>query len=182
MRYHRIFLLSVLAAIPLAGLAMPHSPRWGEMSSKHSWAAVPEDWQCLGPPPNDTTADLYIALKSHGGENTLIDALYEVSTPGRSKYVFSSTPLLTRSPLLWCRYGVHLSREQVAKLVCCSAPAHCPFLARVLIPSSSVSMSHALPATLHEHVQTVAQNARSGRYPATVMAGQQRRQQNHRQC
>lgn len=99
MRHHRIFLLSVLAAIPLAGLATPHSPRWGEMRSKHSWAAVPEDWQGLGPPPNDTTIDLYVALKSHGGENALIDALYEVSTPGRSKY------------------GVHLSREQVAKLV-----------------------------------------------------------------
>ncbi|KAH9019537.1 hypothetical protein EDB85DRAFT_2007711, partial [Lactarius pseudohatsudake] len=137
MRYHRIFLLSVLAAIPLAGLAMPHSPRWGEMSSKHSWAA-----------------DLYIALKSHGGENTLIDALYEAALP-----VVQSTS----SPLRLCSHVPRCSGADMvytcpgsrfAKLVCCSAPAHCPFLARVLIPSSS-------------HVQTVAQNARSGRYPAT---------------
>ncbi|KAH9022100.1 hypothetical protein EDB83DRAFT_2231216 [Lactarius deliciosus] len=99
MRYHRIFLLSVLAAIPLAGLATPRSPAWGEIRSKHSWAAVPEDWQCLGPPTNDTTIDLYVALRSHDDEDALIDALYEASTPRHSKY------------------GVHLSGEQVAKLV-----------------------------------------------------------------
>ncbi|KAH9162729.1 hypothetical protein EDB89DRAFT_1913100 [Lactarius sanguifluus] len=38
MHYHRVFLLSVLAAIPLA---TPHSPRWGEIGSKHSWSNSP---------------------------------------------------------------------------------------------------------------------------------------------
>ncbi|KAI9435317.1 subtilisin-like protein [Lactarius indigo] len=181
MRSHRIFALSSLAVVSLAGLVTPHSPRWGEMRSKHSWAAVPEDWQHLGPPPNDTTIDLYVALNTDGGEDALIDALYEVSTPGHQKY------------------GAHLSREQVAKLV---APhPHTlelvnSWLEYCGIPSSSVSMTHggstlkltgvfvsrandllgasyqlyghvktnetivrtigyALPAALHEHVRTV---------------------------
>ncbi|KAI9435318.1 subtilisin-like protein [Lactarius indigo] len=181
MRYHRIFVLSALAAIPLTGLAIPHSPRWDELRSKHSRDAVPDGWVCLGPPPNDTTIDLYVVLKSHR-ENALIDTLYEVSTPSHQKY------------------GAHLSKEQVAKLV---APhprtlelVH-SWLTYHGIPPSSFSMVHsgntlkltrvsvsrandllrasyqlyghvkknmtlvrtigyALPAALHEHVQIVA--------------------------
>ncbi|KAH8997847.1 hypothetical protein EDB86DRAFT_868290 [Lactarius hatsudake] len=145
MRYHRIFFLSILAGLPLAGLAASHSPRWGEMRSKHSWAAVPEDRQCLGP--------------------LVIQTLVQI----------------------WCTPVQGASRQ-----ACCSAstvearwsPLRCPCQrsSRGVIPvlrtrKDERDYCHALPATLHEHVQTVAQNARSGRYPATVMAGQQRGQQ-----
>ncbi|KAI9453705.1 subtilisin-like protein [Lactarius psammicola] len=181
MRYHCIFVLSVLTFAPLGGLATILTPRWEEMRSKHSWHAVPEDWECLDHPLNDTTIDLYVALRPHR-KNALVDALYDVSTPGRPKY------------------GAHLSKEQVAELV---AP-HPDTLELVHswleyrgIPSSSVSVTHggsslklagvsvsrandllgasyqfykhvktnetivrtigyALPAALHGHVQTVA--------------------------
>ena len=94
MRYHRIFLLPALAALSLVGLATPLSPRWDDMLSKHSWSAVPENWEFSRLPPTGTTIDLYVALKPHR-ENSLIDALYEVSTPGHPKYLFPITPFLT---------------------------------------------------------------------------------------
>ncbi|KAI9453711.1 subtilisin-like protein [Lactarius psammicola] len=153
MRYHCIFVLSVLTFAPLGGLATILTPRWEEMRSKHSWHAVPEDWECLDHPLNDTTIDLYVALRPHR-KNALVDALYDVSTPGRPKY------------------GAHLSKEQVAELV---AP-HPDTLGLVHswleyrgIPSSSVSVTrgalqarpdnetivrtigYALPTALHGH-------------------------------
>ncbi|KAF8264977.1 subtilisin-like protein [Lactarius quietus] len=90
-----------LAAAP-TGIVGDHStplaPLWDNMQVKHTWNAVPANWECLGPPPSGTTIDLHIALKPHR-ENALIDALYEVSDP--------------RNP----RYGAHLSKEQVAEIV-----------------------------------------------------------------
>ncbi|KAH9170959.1 subtilisin-like protein [Lactarius sanguifluus] len=68
------------------------------MRSKHSWKSIPENWECLGLPTADTMIDLHIALKPYR-ENALVDALNEVSDPGHP------------------RYGVHLSREQVADIV-----------------------------------------------------------------
>ncbi|KAH9174031.1 subtilisin-like protein [Lactarius sanguifluus] len=68
------------------------------MRVKHTWSAVPANWETLGCPSAGTTIDLYIALNPHQ-ETALIDALYEVSDP--------------KHP----RYGVHLSKEQVAELV-----------------------------------------------------------------
>ncbi len=56
------------------------------MHIKHSWSAVPKNWESLGHPPSGTTIDLYIALKSHR-ENALIDALYEVSEPTHPRHV-----------------------------------------------------------------------------------------------
>ncbi|KAF8491622.1 subtilisin-like protein [Russula emetica] len=172
--------LSVIAAVPL-GLATPISPRWDDMRLKHSWESIPEKWECQGHPPAGTTIDLRVALKPHH-ENALIDALYEVSDPRRSKY------------------GAHLSKEQVVELV---APHPDTlelvgsWLAHHEVPSSAVSIAHggnwlriynvplikantllgaeyqfyhhaetnetiirtisyALPAALHEYVQTVA--------------------------
>ncbi|KAH9056246.1 hypothetical protein EDB87DRAFT_1263942 [Lactarius vividus] len=94
------------------------------MCSKHSWAAV---GLAVGPPPNDTTIDLYVALKSQGGENALVEALCEVSTPCHSEY------------------GIHLSREQAAKLValhpCTLEPVH-SWLEYCGIPSSSISVTN----------------------------------------
>lgn len=87
-------LLSVLAAVSLS-LATPIS-RWDDMRLKHSWESIPEKWECQGHPPIGTTIDLRVALKPHR-ENALIDALYEVSDPRRSKYVFI--------PLLLCDFA-----------------------------------------------------------------------------
>ena len=136
--------LSVLAAVPL-GLATPISPRWDDMRLKHSWESIPEKWECRGHPPAGTTIDLRVALKPHR-ENALIDALYEVSDPRRSKYVF--LPLLHcdfTHTTLPCRYGAHLSKEQVAEIV---APHPDTlelvgsWLAHHEIPSSAVSITH----------------------------------------
>ncbi|KAH9168457.1 subtilisin-like protein [Lactarius sanguifluus] len=68
------------------------------MRVKHTWSAVPVNWETLGCPSAGTTIDLYIALNPHQ-ESALIDALYEVSDP--------------KHP----RYGAHLSKEEVAELV-----------------------------------------------------------------
>ncbi|KAH9029812.1 peptidase S8/S53 domain-containing protein [Lactarius deliciosus] len=95
MRYPWIPLLILLSTVPLGGIAT--SP-WDDMRSKHSWKTIPENWESLGPPIADTMIDLYIALKPYR-ENALVVALNEVSDPGHS------------------RYGVHLSREQVADIV-----------------------------------------------------------------
>ncbi|KAH9053814.1 subtilisin-like protein [Lactarius vividus] len=123
MRYRDIPLLFLLSTLPLSALVT--SP-WDNISSKHSWKSTPENWESLGRPTADTTIDLYIALKPHR-ENALVDALNEVSDP--------------RHP----RYGMHLSREQVADIV---APhpdtvqlVH-SWLERHRITSSSVSVTH----------------------------------------
>ncbi|KAI9441864.1 subtilisin-like protein [Lactarius indigo] len=145
------------------------------------WGAVPTNWERLGYPPAGTTIDLHVALKSYD-EDALIYALYEVSDPEHPKY------------------GAHLSKEQVAKLV---APH--PYTLELVnswieyngVPPSSISITHggswltltgvpisqanellgasyelhrhtrtnetiirtvsyALPAVLHPHVETVA--------------------------
>ncbi|KAF8257579.1 peptidase S8/S53 domain-containing protein [Lactarius quietus] len=106
MYYRRIrrfsMLFQVFLAASLTGIVGDHStlptPLWDNMQVKHTWNAVPENWECLGPPPSGTTIDLHIALKPHR-ENALIDALYEVSDPRNQ------------------RYGAHLSKEQVAEIV-----------------------------------------------------------------
>ncbi|KAH8999904.1 subtilisin-like protein [Lactarius hatsudake] len=183
MRFHWPYLLSVLFAVPLADRATCLPSLWGDKRVKHTWDTLPDNWESLGPPPADTTIDLYIALKPHS-ENALIEALYQVSDPGHE------------------RYGAHLPREQVAELV---APRQDTlklvhsWLEHHGVPSSSISTSHgggwltitnvpvyqadellsasyqlyrhtganatevilrtvgyALPAVLHGHVQTVA--------------------------
>ncbi|KAH8981133.1 subtilisin-like protein [Lactarius akahatsu] len=95
MRYRWVLVLFLLSSVPLGGIAIS---RWDDMRSKHSWGAIPENWECLGLPTTDTIIDLYMALKPYR-ENALVDALNEVSDP--------------RHP----RYGMHLSREQVADIV-----------------------------------------------------------------
>ncbi|KAH9004795.1 subtilisin-like protein [Lactarius hatsudake] len=126
MRCHCISVLSVLATGLLGGLAKPPSQHWDDMHIKHSWNAVPENWVSLGQPPSGTTIDLYIALKPHR-ENALIDALYEVSEPGRP------------------RYRAHLTKEQVADLVA-PRPETLELVNSWLehhgISSSSISMTH----------------------------------------
>lgn len=108
-------LLSILvvgSTIPLATTLPPH---WGVMRVKHAWNTVPEDWVCLGHPPAEASIDLHIALKSQH-ENALTDALYEVITPGHPKYVFHYFAC-RGTHVYHSRYGEHLSKEQIAKLV-----------------------------------------------------------------
>jgi len=138
--------LFVLATGLLGSIAKPLSPPWDDMHTMHSWNDVPKNWESLDRPPSGTTIDLYIALKSYS-ENALIDALYEVSEPTHPRHVHHrpSSHAYSRVPLLRCRYGAHLSKEQVAQLV---AP-HPNTLELVNswlehhgVPPSSVSMTH----------------------------------------
>ncbi|KAH9062451.1 subtilisin-like protein [Lactarius vividus] len=96
------------------------------MHIKHSWNAVPRNWESLGHPPSGTTIDLYMALKPQR-ENALVDALYEVSEPGHP------------------RYRAHLTKEQVAELVA-PRPETLELVNSWLehrgISSSSISMTH----------------------------------------
>ncbi|KAH9027906.1 subtilisin-like protein [Lactarius hengduanensis] len=85
MRYHWLYALSFLIAPPLADFATPLAP-WDDMRVKHTWSAVPANWETLGCPSAGTTIDLYIALNPHQ-ENALIDALYEVSDPKHPRHV-----------------------------------------------------------------------------------------------
>ncbi|KAI9458695.1 hypothetical protein BJY52DRAFT_1223443 [Lactarius psammicola] len=99
MRYHGISVRSVLAAISPDGLAKPLSPRWDDMRTKHSWNAIPKNWESLGRPPSSTTTDLYFALKPYG-EKALIDS-DDVSS----------------GPRLQSTYSAHLSKKQLAELI-----------------------------------------------------------------
>lgn len=63
------------------------------MRTKHSWNAVPKNWESLGYPPNGTLIDLYVGLKPYR-ENALIEALYEVSDPNNPRHVLSTSSLV----------------------------------------------------------------------------------------
>ncbi|KAH9167911.1 subtilisin-like protein [Lactarius sanguifluus] len=85
MRFHWPYLLSVLSTVPLADRATSLLSLWGDKRVKHTWDTLPANWESLGPPPAGTAIDLYIALKPHS-ENALIEALYQVSDPGHERY------------------------------------------------------------------------------------------------
>ena len=85
MRLRQLSVFSILAIVPrLANLVLSFTPPWHDTRVKHSWNTVPSNWESLGTPPFNTTIDLHFALKPHH-ETDLIDALYEVSTPGSPK-------------------------------------------------------------------------------------------------
>jgi hypothetical protein len=94
--YHSVF--SFLTALLLANFAMPLVP-WDDMQVKHTWNAVPVNWESLGHPPAGTTIDLYIALRPER-ESALVDAVSEVSNPRHPRHVSLITPLL--APLFTC--------------------------------------------------------------------------------
>ncbi|KAF8262581.1 peptidase S8/S53 domain-containing protein [Lactarius quietus] len=127
--YNPISVLSFVATVLLHCYAKPTSPRWDDMRTVHSWNKVPENWMDLGHPSTGTTIDLHVALRPHR-ESALIDALYEVSDPSHPRH---------------CRYGAHLTKEQVAEL---AAPhPHTLELVRSWlihqgIPLASFSMTH----------------------------------------
>ncbi|KAH9010095.1 subtilisin-like protein [Lactarius deliciosus] len=97
MHHYCISVLFVIVLVLLRSLAKP-SPPWDDMHIKHSWNAVPKDWETLGRPPSGTTIDLYIALRPQR-ENAVVDALYQVSEPAHP------------------RYRAYLTKEQVTDLV-----------------------------------------------------------------
>ncbi|KAH8979044.1 subtilisin-like protein [Lactarius akahatsu] len=138
----RCHALSVL----ICGFATPLASRWDGMKVKHAWDAVPNNWESLGHPSNQTTIDLHLALKSHR-ENALGEALYQVSDPEHSRYVLTPhicARMYPPVPLSYGRYGAHLSKEQVAEVV---APHPdtleivSSWLGHYHIPSSSISMT-----------------------------------------
>ena len=88
MRYHlfSLWLLSILAAGSVAGLANHFTQRWEERTVKHSWNAVPQYWESLGHPLINSTIDLYFSLRPQH-ENALSDTFHQVSNPRHAKYV-----------------------------------------------------------------------------------------------
>ncbi|KAH8997701.1 subtilisin-like protein [Lactarius hatsudake] len=126
MHYHCISVLFVIALVLLGSFAKPLSPPWDDMHIKHSWNAVPKNWETLGHPPSGTTIDLHIALRPQR-ENAVVDALHELSEPGHP------------------RYRAYLTKEQVADLVA-PRPATLELVNSWLehhgISSSSISMTH----------------------------------------
>ncbi|KAH9020209.1 subtilisin-like protein [Lactarius pseudohatsudake] len=74
-----------LEFVPLVDRATSLPSLWGNIRVKHTWDTLPANWESLGPPPAGTTIDLYIALKPHS-ENALIEALYQVSDPAHERY------------------------------------------------------------------------------------------------
>ena len=143
MRYPQIFVAFVLVAVPLVILATPHSLHWDKMRSKHSWSAIPEDWECSGTPPIGTTLNLHVALKPRR-EKALIHALYEVSTPGNPKYTFSVTFSHTRTHVSRCSDAdiVHTSPESRSP----NLSLHIRTLSSSSIPGSSIAAYPPLPS------------------------------------
>ena len=86
--YYLLSLLSIHSTRPIANQAhaMPltGTRRWDTMTVKHSWNAVPQNWENLGHPPADTSITLYLALKPQHCD-ALIDTLHEVSDPRHAK-------------------------------------------------------------------------------------------------
>ncbi|KAI9437559.1 subtilisin-like protein [Lactarius indigo] len=134
MRYQRLIVLFSLTAAPLANFATLLPSPWNDIHVKHTWDSVPMNFESVGNPSAGTTFDLHIALNPRH-ESALIDALYEVSTPGHTKHVLFDTP----------PYGAHLSKEQVAKLVA-PHPETLDLVSSWLehygVPPSSISTSH----------------------------------------
>jgi tripeptidyl-peptidase-1 len=146
MRYHRLSVLSVLAAALLASPATPLPSPWGKMLVKHKWTRIPDSWLTLGHPPNSTSINLHIALKPER-ENALINALHDVSQPGDPKYVLFTTlfEAYLCVPPLYFRYGAHLTKEQVSQLVA-PHPDTLELVSSWLkyngVPPSSISITH----------------------------------------
>jgi tripeptidyl-peptidase-1 len=172
--------LSVLTVVPL-GFATPPSPCWDDMRLKHSWDSIPEKWECQGHPPAGTTIDLRVALKPHR-KNALIDALYEVSDPSHSKYgahlskeqvaelvaphpdtlelvgswlacheVPSTAVSITHGGSWLTVYNVPLTQANALLGATYQRYRHIETNETIIR-----TISYALPAALHEHVQTVA--------------------------
>ena len=86
-----LFVLFFLAAVPLTDFAKPVAP-WYDMKIKHTWHAVPVNWEILGHPSAGSTIDLHIVLEPDR-ESALINAVSEISNPEHSRHVLLTIPL-----------------------------------------------------------------------------------------
>jgi hypothetical protein len=109
------FVLFFLTAVLLTDFVRSLEP-WGDMQVKHTWHAVPVNWESLGHPPTGTRINLYIALRPKR-EGALIDAVSEVSNPRHPKHVLLTTlPLV---PLFTCaRYPFQIWRTPFRRTSC----------------------------------------------------------------
>ncbi|KAI9450416.1 subtilisin-like protein [Lactarius psammicola] len=181
MRYsHLLSVLSVLAAARLADLAAPLAPLWDDMRLMHTWDTVPDNWESLGRPPAGTTINLHIALKAQH-ENALIDALYKVSDPYHQNYGAHLSreqvaSLVAPHPETLGLVNSWLKHHGVSSSI--SMTHGDGWLTVTGVPVSQAdnllgasyrlyrhigtnrtiirTVSYALPALLHAHVQTVA--------------------------
>ncbi|KAF8265081.1 peptidase S8/S53 domain-containing protein [Lactarius quietus] len=71
----------------LTSLATVLASPWNDTYVQHRWDVAPGNWELIGPPDVGSTIDLRIALKPHR-EHALVEALYDVSSPGHPKHVF----------------------------------------------------------------------------------------------
>ncbi|KAF8271222.1 subtilisin-like protein [Lactarius quietus] len=181
MRYYLFSVLSILLALGfLAVLTTPVAPSWNIMHVKHSWNSVPMNWESLGPPPVGTTINLHIFLKPHH-ENALVDALYEVSTPKHPKYgaylakeqvdeLLAPHPDTLELVKLWLKH-----RSVSTSIISTTQGGSWLTLTGVPVPQANDllgasfqlyqhtetndivlrTVSYALPAALHAHVDTV---------------------------
>ncbi|KAI9435722.1 subtilisin-like protein [Lactarius indigo] len=174
MRYRWLSMLFVLAA---ARLATPLAPTWNDMQVKHTWNAIPANWESLGHPPAETTIDLHFALKPHR-ENALIDALYEVSDPDLPKHVLleqvadlvAPHPETLRLLNSWLQHGgvaspvsithgggwvtiTDIPVSQANDLLGASYQLYRHTDANVTVLRT---LSYALPTALHAHIQTIS--------------------------
>ena len=98
MLYRWFFALSFITAVLLADFVMT-VVIWDEMLIKHTWNAVPADWESLGNTTAGAMIKLHIALKPDR-ESALVDTLYEVSNPKHPRHALLATPPL--APLFTC--------------------------------------------------------------------------------
>ncbi|KAF8259949.1 subtilisin-like protein [Lactarius quietus] len=179
MRYYLFSVLFVLTTGLLASLTTPVALDWDIMRMKHAWNSTPMNWESLGPPPVGTTINLHIFLKPDQ-ENALIDALYEVSNPEHPKYGAHLTKeqvadLLAPHPDTLELVSLWLEHRGVFSSI--SATLGGSWLTLTGVPVSQANdllgasfqlykhtetndvvlrtISYALPAVLHAHVDTV---------------------------
>ncbi|KAH9052982.1 subtilisin-like protein [Lactarius deliciosus] len=179
MHYHLHSVLCILATVIISCLA---TPRWDDLRVKHAWKVVPENWENLGLPPAGSVINLHIALKPRR-ENALTEALFEVSSPGHSKHVLSTTPLRTHVARLvvphphtlelvksWLKYhGVPLSISlthggnwltltgvSVSKANDLLGASYQLYRHTETNETIVRTIGYSLPTVLHAHVQTVA--------------------------
>ncbi|THH15737.1 hypothetical protein EW146_g4775 [Bondarzewia mesenterica] len=153
-----------------------HRPfRWDDLKVKHAWRETPEGWICDGAPPEGTTMDFRIALKPHK-EDALVDALYEVSDPKHARLADVAN-LVAPHPDTSAIVSAWLEHHGVpATSVTPSAGGDWLTLSAIPVTQADMlfgakyqvyrhahtndslirSISYALPAILHDHVNVVA--------------------------
>ncbi|KAH8979569.1 subtilisin-like protein [Lactarius akahatsu] len=163
MYHHCISILFVVVVVLLGSLAKPPSPPWDDMHIKHSWNAVPKNWETLGRPPSGTTIDLYIALRPQR-EDAVVDALYDVSEPGHPRNA-RAREFLARTPRHILLVHFYDARRQYtdAQSRVRDPGQHSPRRHRTSSTGTSRggetiirTVGYSLPVALHWHVWTVA--------------------------